>query len=182
MRNKINFLLVFFGFCFLSNAFAEEACVIKKWSGSVDINPDYYATSQTSKTISATSLLVYRLCGYPDAYHDYGCDEQTCSGQCADFAHGYGISADIYGNWQTSVQNGTGNSSGSWDVICGENSDSDIIPDPEDNCPYIYNPDQTDSDQDGIGDACDNCKDVYNLSQKDSDGNGKGPRTFPGSG
>jgi K319-like protein len=34
-------------------------------------------------------------------------------------------------------------------------TDGDFIPDGEDNCPDIYNPDQADSDGDGIGDACD---------------------------
>ncbi len=45
---------------------------------------------------------------------------------------------------------------------------------PEDNCPDIYNPDQTDADADGFGDACDNCPQVYNPEQTDFDQNGVG--------
>lgn len=38
-------------------------------------------------------------------------------------------------------------------------SDSDGISDIEDNCPFVFNPDQNDSDGDGVGDVCDttNC-------------------------
>ncbi|MEW5925110.1 MAG: M14 family zinc carboxypeptidase [Candidatus Zixiibacteriota bacterium] len=42
---------------------------------------------------------------------------------------------------------------------------------PEDNCPAVYNPDQTDSDLDGIGDVCDACTDL--------DGDGYGEPGFP---
>ena len=48
--------------------------------------------------------------------------------------------------------------------------DGDGVPDNEDNCPYIANPDQEDADEDGVGDACDNCRDVPNSGQADSDG------------
>lgn len=33
-------------------------------------------------------------------------------------------------------------------------ADADCVADSEDNCPYIFNPDQADNDGDGIGDAC----------------------------
>jgi hypothetical protein len=35
-----------------------------------------------------------------------------------------------------------------------QDADGDGVPDGNDNCPYTYNPDQSDTDGDGIGDAC----------------------------
>jgi hypothetical protein len=53
-------------------------------------------------------------------------------------------------------------------------TDHDGVPDAQDNCPKVANPDQKDSDKDGVGDACDNCPLTYNPDQKDSNGNGIG--------
>jgi len=53
-------------------------------------------------------------------------------------------------------------------------SDGDGIPDGEDNCPFVFNPDQADMDGDGVGDACDNCVTVVNPDQTDTDGDGVG--------
>ncbi|MHB8634186.1 MAG: thrombospondin type 3 repeat-containing protein [Thermoplasmatota archaeon] len=76
--------------------------------------------------------------------------------------------------------------------------DGDGVPDAQDNCPSLYNPDQADLDHDGIGDACDvdmdgdgindkvapgedaakaildNCPSVPNPDQRDSLGDGVG--------
>jgi hypothetical protein len=47
------------------------------------------------------------------------------------------------------------------DPGCAPDADFDLVPDASDNCPAVYNSDQTDSDGDGTGDAC-----------EDSDGDG----------
>jgi photosystem II stability/assembly factor-like uncharacterized protein len=49
-------------------------------------------------------------------------------------------------------------------------TDSDGVPDVDDNCPEIYNPLQTDNDGDSLGNVCDNCPDNYNPTQDDADG------------
>lgn len=47
-------------------------------------------------------------------------------------------------------------------------SDNDNIPDITDNCPSIFNPDQSDSDQDGLGDVCDlNSLNNFGLRKND---------------
>ena len=47
--------------------------------------------------------------------------------------------------------------------------DDDGAEEPYDNCPCIFNPDQSDTDQDGVGDACDNCVFRLNTNQGDTD-------------
>ena len=41
------------------------------------------------------------------------------------------------------------------DPSTDDDGDDDGVPDDEDNCPDVFNPDQRDADQDGTGDACD---------------------------
>ena len=53
-------------------------------------------------------------------------------------------------------------------------SDADGSPNNNDNCPSIFNPDQSDEDTDGVGDRCDNCTIMGNAGQEDADGDGFG--------
>ena len=61
-------------------------------------------------------------------------------------------------------------------VICPVviDTDQDGIPDDQDNCPFNYNPDQSDVDLDGVGDVCDNCPNTPNTNQADLDLDGVG--------
>lgn len=65
-------------------------------------------------------------------------------------------------------------------------ADEDGVPDDDDNCPDVANPDQEDWDSDGVGDACsdadedgvfddvDNCRETANPGQEDWNQNGVG--------
>jgi M6 family metalloprotease-like protein len=55
-------------------------------------------------------------------------------------------------------------------------SDFDGIDDAIDNCPGLFNPDQSDDDQDSVGNVCDNCPDSANTDQADADGDGVGDK------
>jgi hypothetical protein len=57
---------------------------------------------------------------------------------------------------------------------CDPDVDGDGIPNDQDNCQNISNPDQSDSDGDGVGDVCDNCPATSNPDQSDMDGDGLG--------
>ncbi len=55
-----------------------------------------------------------------------------------------------------------------------DDSDGDMVPDGEDNCPFTFNRNQEDADEDGVGDFCDNCPETYNPQQLDEDLDGIG--------
>jgi hypothetical protein len=52
---------------------------------------------------------------------------------------------------------------------CRRDSDGDGVPDEDDNCPDIYNPDQTDSNQNGTGDECEDLGEEGDSCQRDRD-------------
>ena len=63
------------------------------------------------------------------------------------------------GVWKWDGGSGIGYRYPAWDgphcfTIGAPDGDGDGIPDSQDNCPFVYNPDQADSDGDGTGDAC----------------------------
>lgn len=76
--------------------------------------------------------------------------------------------------------------------ICGADFDLDGLLNAKDNCPYLYNPNQTDMDKDGLGNSCDsdddgdlildpmdNCPSLGNPGQSDVDGDGLGNECDP---
>jgi len=68
---------------------------------------------------------------------------ETCPGDCPEDC-GDGI-----------CDGGQGESVETCGYDCLVDSDGDGIPDPDDNCPYMDNPEPLDTDADGAGDACD---------------------------
>ena len=52
----------------------------------------------------------------------------------------------------------------------GDGTDNDG----SDNCPFVFNPTQSNDDGDALGNACDNCQFVDNPGQADTDGDGFG--------
>jgi hypothetical protein len=70
-----------------------------------------------------------------------------------------------------------------FDYIKEKDPDADNIFGSNDNCPYVYNPDQVDSDGDGVGDVCDidninsdteNISDSSNENSSDTQESGEG--------
>jgi hypothetical protein len=59
-------------------------------------------------------------------------------------------------------------------IYAPDDFDGDGISDAMDNCPYVWNADQSDKDGDGVGDSCDNCASISNPDQSDINGNGIG--------
>ncbi len=51
-------------------------------------------------------------------------------------------------------------------AITVPDADEDVIPDIQDNCPAIYNPDQADMNSNGLGDACDPDADSDGIPQR----------------
>ena len=58
----------------------------------------------------------------------------------------------------------------------------DGIPNQYDNCPFHYNPDQTDTSGDGVGDVCDNCPHLANPDQAASPDNPVWPDRYDANG
>jgi uncharacterized protein (TIGR03382 family) len=96
-------------------------------------------------------------CGTPDNTGGGGCG---CGCGCSILISHTGIGASYDSNDKSTP--------------LGNDRDGDGVPDSQDNCPTIYNPDQKDTDGDGVGDVCDNCKFIPNPNQFDMNGNGIG--------
>lgn len=84
------------------------------------------------------------------------------------------------------LQPNNGSSAATNQLYQPADSDTDGIPDSQDNCPNIANPDQKDENRNEVGDICDdfdfdgvinsrdNCSDVPNRNQLDTDSDGLG--------
>jgi hypothetical protein len=197
-----------------SNAFAVEVCTIKMWYANDYLEraryygfngPFYTVTQETSKNeTSSCQAAKYFGSNYlssdgsENPIQGVGycmwCSSNSCPGI---------NTVRVYqdGSWWHGAEDSF---AGYWDVICGQDSENDGVPDSIDNCStvpngpllgtcpagslkgnlcydknygcgyYKCNLNQEDGDHDGVGDVCDNCPDVYNPSQRDSDNNGNG--------
>jgi hypothetical protein len=115
-----------------------------------------YGTNESSKTEYAAAELVLFLFAYGNCtvlpyllLEEIPCSDGCCTDYCGGIAK---IEACTDG--VVSVGPSLDTRYGTWDVLCYD-ADLDGIPDDDDNCRLITNPNQEDADNDGIGDACD---------------------------
>ena len=119
------------------------------------------------------------LCGPQDLYIT------TEDGDCEPFIAAVNPGAeekcnDIDDNCNGEVDEGLGDTDKDGIPDClDDDDDGDGIPDDEDNCPLIPNPDQEDFDKDGKGDACDQDDDDDGVKDK-GDCEPLDPEVYPG--
>jgi hypothetical protein len=183
LMKKLPFMLIFVFITFWCSP-AYALCVVKWWGNKTG----YVPTSETTRTaqamIEAYSAIIGGACEFRELTVCHGGDIlQPCwydtltdgcgTGEAGGCWKGYCMDNPSYvtpqGEWLEGVSYG-----GMWDVFCGNDTDTDGVPDAADNCPAASNASQTDSDNDGLGDACDNCPNQSNPDQLDSDDDGVG--------
>jgi hypothetical protein len=161
--------------------------------GIIDDGMRYFDTDETSRTIQGAydamgnngtpeedeteCCSLHHVCVY-DLWHYY----------CESLSRCFNIDGTYYQEWLDDFFAGVYRTEGTWDIVCGEDSDNDTwLDDFGDNCPTIFNPEQEDLDNDGTGDVCDedvdgdgtandsdNCPLDNNPDQLDCDADGIG--------
>jgi hypothetical protein len=174
MRKGLSGVLIFFFLVLVGNNGISAVCVIKWGSGN-----NWIPTNETSRTPEARHEAFKAIfdeyycsgpcCALPgDPYDDWcifsvpeGCDGYANAvigfmyqDRVCDSGEWWSWRCSMHGYGGCGCLSGCVEASGTWDVFCGDDSDTDGLPDIADNCPTTYNPDQTDLDGDSIGDAC----------------------------
>jgi len=191
-RAVISVLSLIILLTFIGSAFAQDVCVIKWWGDEEGLAP----TNETSRTQQAAEEAFLQIIDSSVSF-----DNAAWTEDCFRYDYSYALRFDweetrsvvcLDGSWSdyhdcSDACSYRRDLSGNWDVFCGLDSDSDGIPDSEDNCPSVANPGQEDCNSDGDGDACDidtdsdeipddcdNCPSVANPGQEDMDGDNTG--------
>ena len=175
MKKTASFTVVLILFCVLTVSQACAGYKIVWWGDSAGSIP----TTETAKTEQASIRLFNKL--FPGRIGPYlggtcaifdggficpppGCCLLSVPDNCvlggATLHHHYGgltkeWSVCESGNWQDTTP--FYYREGFWDVLLDNytDSDGDNVPDSNDNCPALANPNQKNGDNDGTGDACD---------------------------